>query len=81
VCGVSPALVKVISVPALTRVRFGKYPNSMLLSPIFTASTPSAIGPVCGPATLGGGGGGHSRFTWPLRENVHTASPLALPIP
>src|SRR5882724_13063241 len=40
---------------------------------------PRAMGPV-GPATVGGGGGGHSACTWPVKENAHTASPWALPL-
>src|SRR3954462_8593302 len=78
VCGRSPTLLKVTGVPAFTRVRLGAKPNSLLFAPIWTLLTPSAIGP-SGPATVAGGGGGHSGWTLPFSANVHTASPVALP--
>jgi hypothetical protein len=34
-----------------------------------------------GPATVGGGGGGHNGFNCPFYEKAQTASPLALPTP
>src|SRR5262249_16860721 len=60
------------------RTRDGTKLYSTLLPPIRIVSTPVAIGPI-GPATVAGGGGGHSGPSWPLRENAHTASPYALP--
>jgi hypothetical protein len=55
----SPTLLKLTVVPLLIRVRAGAKVYSVLLAPILIASTPTVIGPV-GPATVCGGGGGHS---------------------
>src|SRR2546422_5512486 len=77
-CGRSPTLVKVTVVPALTRMRAGPKLYSTLLAPILTVSASAMIGPV-GPATVWGGGGGHSGLSCPFNENAHTASPYALP--
>lgn len=74
VWGISPTLVKVTLVPALTRVRPGQYRYSSLLSPIFIMSAPCAIGPA-GPATFEGGGGGHNGPNCPFSEKDQTASP------
>jgi PQQ enzyme repeat len=50
VWAISPKLVKVTLVPALTRMRPGQYRYSSLLSPIFILSASWAIAPA-GPAT------------------------------
>src|SRR5215831_175073 len=76
--GRSPALVNVTVVPALMRMREGPKLYSTLPAPILTASTFAMIGPM-GPATVAGGGGGHSGPSCPFSENAHTASPYALP--
>src|SRR5262245_53103485 len=77
-CGRSPTLVNVTVLPALIRMRAGKKLYSTLFAAILTVSAPTVIGPV-GPATVCGGGGGHSGPSWPFNENAHTASPYALP--
>src|SRR5437867_7317421 len=77
-CGRSPTLVKVTVVPCLMRMRAGAKLYSTLFAPALTASTPATIGPV-GPATVCGGGGGHSEPSCPFNEKAHTASPYALP--
>src|SRR3954468_17384858 len=77
-CGMSPTLLNVTVVPALMRVRAGAKLFSVLPAPILIESTPAAIAPT-GPATVGGGGGGHSGPSCPLSENTQTASPAALP--
>src|SRR5439155_27305066 len=77
-CGRSPTFVKFSVLPALIRTRAGTKPYSTLLPPILIVSTPVAIGPT-GPATVGGGGGGHRGPSCPFKEKVKTASTLALP--
>ena len=56
------------------RTRPGTKLYSTLMPPILMVSTPVAIGPM-GPATVGGGGGGHSGPSWPFSEKTQTASP------
>jgi len=51
--------LKLTVVPLVIRVRAGAKLYSVLPAPILIASTPTAIGPI-GPATVCGGGGGHS---------------------
>src|SRR5215472_10049915 len=74
----SPTLVKVTVVPALIRVRAGPKEYSTLLAPILILSAPGTIGPG-GPATLAGGGGGHSGPSCPFSAKAQTASPKELP--
>src|ERR1041385_4146865 len=76
-CGMSPTLLKVSVVPVLMRVRDGAKLYSTLFAPILIVSAPLTIAPV-GPAMVGGGGGAQSGPSWPLSENVQTASPYAL---
>src|SRR5262245_55175923 len=73
-CGRSPTLEKVRAVPFLMRTRPGTKLYSTLMPPILMVSKPVAIGPT-GPATVGGGGGGHSGPSCPFSEKAQTASP------
>src|SRR4030095_15076666 len=77
-CGRSPTLTNFSVSPFLTRTRDGTKLYSTLMPPILTVSTPVASRRVA-PATVGGGGGGHSGPSCPFSENAQTASPEALP--